>query len=191
VLIATGLLMGALTTVGTGYGYAALWVTIMGAGLGFALPGAMNAALGALSAERSGVGSALIMALRQVGGTFGVAVLGSILSGAYRSGLHAAVAPAALSATVRDSVAEGVAVAHQIGSAALFAMVRGAFVHGMDVMLAVCGGIAVAGIVLTLVFLPRRSAPVEATDMPAAGSGPVAAMGGQGAESVQPAASGR
>jgi len=196
VLIAAGLLMGALTSVGSGYGYAALWVTIMGAGLGFALPGAMNAALGALSAERSGVGSALIMALRQVGGTFGVAILGSILSGAYRSGLRDAVVPAALSATVRDSVAEGVAVAHQIGSAALFAMVRGAFVHGMDVMLAVCGGIAVAGIVLTLVFLPRRSEPVEAADSPdavarASGSGGVARTGGQGAESAQPAASGK
>ena len=191
VLIAAGLLMGALTTVGSGYGYAALWVTIVGAGLGFALPGAMNAALGALSAERSGVGSALIMALRQVGGTFGVAILGSILSTAYRSGLQAAVVPAALSATVRDSVAEGVAVAHQIGSAALFAMVRAAFVHGMDVMLAVCGGIAVVGIVLTLVFLPRRSEPAEASDSPPAGSGAVAAMGGQGAESVQPAAGGK
>jgi len=207
VLIAAGLLMGALTSVGSGYGYAALWVTIMGAGLGFALPGAMNAALGALSAERSGVGSALIMALRQVGGTFGVAILGSILSTAYRSGLHAAVVPAALSATVRDSVAEGVAVAHQIGSAALFATVRGAFVHGMDVMLAVCGGVAVVGIVLTLVFLPRRSEPVEVADRSGgaapspsdaaraqsapARAGAVAATGGQGAESMQPATGGK
>ena len=82
-------------------------------------------------------------------------------------------------------------MAHQIGSAALFAMVRSAFVHGMDIMLAVCGGIAVAGIVLTLVFLPRRSEPVEiaeeardVTDAAAPGlSGAVAASRGQGAES--------
>jgi MFS transporter, DHA2 family, multidrug resistance protein len=198
-LIAVGLLMGALTTVSSGYGYAALWVTIMGAGLGFALPGAMNAALGALSAERSGVGSGLIMAMRQVGGTFGVAILGSVLSSAYRSGLHAAVVPAALAATVRDSVSEGVAVAHQIGSATLFALVRSAFVHGMDVMLAVCGGIALAGIVLTLAFLPRRSEPVEVAeeapdvaDAAAPGqSGAVAVSGGQGAESARPSLGGR
>jgi DHA2 family multidrug resistance protein-like MFS transporter len=216
VLIAAGLLMGALTTVSSGYGYAALWVTVMGAGLGFALPGAMNAALGALSAERSGVGSALIMAMRQVGGTFGVAILGSILSSAYRSGLHAAVVPAGLAATVRDSVSEGVAVAHQIGSAALFGLVRSAFVHGMDIMLAVCGGIAVAGIVLTLVFLPRRSTPVEAPEAataaaPGSASAPtsaetprsgapspatsepghVAGTGGQGAQSARPSVGGR
>ena len=40
--------MGALTTVSSGYGFAALWVILVGAGLGFALPAAMNAALGAL-----------------------------------------------------------------------------------------------------------------------------------------------
>ena len=200
-LIAAGLFMGSLTRVGSGYGFSAVWVTVVGAGLGFALPGAMSAALGALSAEHSGVGSAVIMALRQVGGTFGVAVLGSILSSAYRSGLHAAVVPAALGAVVRDSVAEGVAVAHEIGSAALFAMVRTAFVHAMDVMLAVCAAIAVAGVLLALVFLPRRSEAAE----PAAASavtppepsatppGPavVAATGVEGAESVQPAAGGR
>jgi len=197
VLLSAGLLMGALTTVGSGYGYAALWVTVMGAGLGFALPGAMDAALGALSAERSGVGSALIMALRQVGGTFGVAILGSILSTAYRSGLDGIALPARLGAVVRDSVSEGVAVAHEIHSAALFATVRAAFVHGMDVMLAVCCGVAIAGIVLAVVFLPRRRAAVEPADTVAppepAGAGPggVAATGGEGRESVQPATGGR
>ena len=200
VLLAVGLFMGALTTVGSGYGYAALWVVVMGAGLGFALPAAMNAAMGALSAERSGVGSGLIMALRQVGGTFGVAILGSILSSAYRSGLHTAVVPAGLVATVRGGVAEGVAVAHKLGSIVLFEAVRTAFVHAMDVMLAVCAGIAVAGIVLALAFLPRRSEPIEAPELSApgepAGSAPdgpagVAASGGEGAESGRPCGSGR
>jgi hypothetical protein len=160
----------------------------------------MNAAMGALSAERSGVGSGLIMALRQVGGTFGVAILGSILSSAYRSGLHTAVVPAGLVATVRGGVAEGVAVAHKLGSIVLFEAVRTAFVHAMDVMLAVCAGIAVAGIVLALAFLPRRSEPIEAPELSApgepAGSAPdgpagVAASGGEGAESGRPCGSGR
>jgi EmrB/QacA subfamily drug resistance transporter len=200
VLISLGLLLGALTRVDSGYGFAALWVTIVGAGLGFALPGAMSAALGALSGEHSGVGSAVIMALRQVGGTFGVAILGSVLSSAYRSGLHAAAVPAALAPVVRDSVSEGVAVAHKLGSAALFEVVRAAFVHAMDVMLAVCGGIAVVGIALAVVFLPRRSeamaspessAALEPCSSVPAGQGAVAGAGGEGAESVQPAAGGR
>jgi uncharacterized membrane protein (DUF485 family) len=36
--------------------------------------------------------------------------------------------------------------------------VRSAFVDGMDVALAVSAGIAVAGLILTLVFLPRANA---------------------------------
>jgi hypothetical protein len=44
------------------------------------MPAAMSAAIGAISAERSGSGSALISAMRQVGATIGVAVLGTVLS---------------------------------------------------------------------------------------------------------------
>jgi hypothetical protein len=57
-----------------------------------------------------------------------------------------------------------VAVAHQLGFGALLDSVRRAFVHGMDVMLLVCGGLAVAGMVLALVFLPRRSKSLEAAE---------------------------
>ena len=69
----------------TGYGFAAAWMATLGAGLGFALPAAMDAALGALAPERSGVGSAVLMAMRQVGGTIGVAVLGTVLAASYRT----------------------------------------------------------------------------------------------------------
>jgi MFS transporter, DHA2 family, multidrug resistance protein len=65
-LLAGGLMTGAATGVGSTYGFAAAWMTVLGAGLGFALPAAMDVAIGALSPERSGVGSALLMALRQV-----------------------------------------------------------------------------------------------------------------------------
>ncbi|MGH2344056.1 MAG: MFS transporter, partial [Chloroflexota bacterium] len=71
-LLVIGLTAGATTGVSTGYGFAAGWIAVIGAGLGFALPTTMNAALGTLTADRSGVGSALISAMRQVGGTIGV-----------------------------------------------------------------------------------------------------------------------
>jgi DHA2 family multidrug resistance protein-like MFS transporter len=186
-LIAAGLLIGAFTRVGSGYGFAAVWVTVVGAGLGFALPGAMNAAIGALSAEASGVGSGLIMALRGVGGTFGVAILGSVLSAAYRSHLQLVALPDVAAKAVRDSVAAGAAVAHSLGSASLLAMVRAAFVHGMDVMLAVCGGLALAGAVLALVFLPRRcgTAPAPApVREPLASIAAAGAAGGESAHDV-------
>ena len=52
----------------------------------------------------------------------------------------------------------GVAVARRLGSAPLLDSVQAAFVHGMDGMLWVCAAIAVAGMVLALVFLPGRAA---------------------------------
>ena len=50
----------------------------------------------------------------------------------------------------------GVAVAHALGSAALLAGAV-AFVQGLDAMLWVCGGIALASAILALLFLPRRA----------------------------------
>ena len=173
VLLAAGLIAGATTGVATGYSFAAGWITVIGLGLGFTLPTAMDAALGALTAERSGVGSGLIMALRQVGGTIGVAVLGTVLNSRYRSGLDVTGLPAPVAHTVRGSVSAGVAVAHRLHSALLLDSVRTAFLSGMDAMLGVCGGIALLGIVLTLSFLPRGSAA-------AAKAGPEAAQPKQG-----------
>jgi hypothetical protein len=73
--------------------------------------------------------------------------------------------PVAASRAVRDNVASGVVVAQQVGSAGLATMVRAAFVHGMDVLLATSGGIAVVAAVLALAFLPNRDrTPPAATD---------------------------
>jgi MFS transporter, DHA2 family, multidrug resistance protein len=165
-VMAAALAVGAFTTVSSGTGFAAAWFAVAGLGLGFAMPAALNAALGALSAERSGTGSALITALRQVGATIGVAVLGTVLNSVYRSHLHL-TGPAAVSAAVRSGVGPGIAAAHRLASAPLLGSVRVAFVHGMDVMLWACGGIALASALLALAFLPRVAHPD--------GSGPVAA----------------
>ncbi len=164
---ATGLGMGAFTGTGSGSGFAATWLAIAGFGTGVVLPAAINAALSQLSAERSGVGSALVQAVRQIGGTFGVAVLGSVLNSAYRGRLHLEGLPAPAAGAVRDGVTGGVAVAHRLGSAPLLEMVRVAFVHGMDVLLAVSAVLAAAGAVLALLFLPGTTrAPTAAPPTP-------------------------
>jgi EmrB/QacA subfamily drug resistance transporter len=173
-VMAAALAVGAGTTVTSGTGFGATWFAITGLGLGIAMPTALNAALGALSPERSGSGSALITALRQVGAAIGVAVLGTVLNSVYRGGIRVTGLPAAAAAAARSSVAGGVAVAHAAGSAPLLHAVGVAYVHGMDVMLWVCTAIALASAVLGLVFLPG-SAPA-ATGKGAAGTG-AAGMG--------------
>jgi DHA2 family multidrug resistance protein-like MFS transporter len=158
VVIATGLALiaaasfaGARTGADTGYGYLAAWITVSGLGLGLTMPPAMDAAMGALDRSRGGVGNALLQAMRQVGGAIGVAVLGTVLNGAYRD----RVAGSGLPATARQSVSAGVATAADPGQLHL---VRVAFAHGMDVSLLVAGSVALAGAALALVLMPARPA---------------------------------
>ncbi|WP_223068631.1 DHA2 family efflux MFS transporter permease subunit [Paenibacillus caui] len=154
-LMAAGLFLGGFTEASGSYGYAAVWIAIIGTGLGFALPSAMDAALGVLAVERNGVGSALIMALRQVGGTIGVALLGSLLNSVYHRQLDVGGLPPQAAEAVRDNVATGVQVARQMNNAPLLESVRSAFTNGLDVMLWACAGIAAFGVIATLLFLPR------------------------------------
>jgi MFS transporter, DHA2 family, multidrug resistance protein len=156
VLMAAGLFMGAATDAGTGYGYAASWIAVCGLGTGFALPSSVDMALGTLSTDRSGIGSAVIQTVRQVGGTIGVAILGTVLSNSYRGHLTLDGLPGKVAGPVRDSVTAGVYVAKRLHSVPLLHSVRDSFVHGMDVMLVVCGGIAAVGAVLAVLFLPRH-----------------------------------
>ncbi len=164
--MAAGMALGAFTTLSSSTGYTLGWVALAGLGLGLVMPSAMSVALGALSAERSGAGSALLTAMRQVGSTVGVAILGTVISNSYRSGVAHDVAslPARAAASVHSGVGAGAAVARQLGSATLLDDVRSAFVHGMDLMLWTCGGIAVACAILALLFLPRRTETAESAD---------------------------
>ena len=71
-------------------------------------------ALGALSLsglpeDRAGVGSAVMQAVQKAGAPLAAAILGSVLSAAYRSRLHLAGLPAAAAGAVRGSVFAGLA----------------------------------------------------------------------------------
>jgi EmrB/QacA subfamily drug resistance transporter len=158
VLLATGLITGASTGVNSATWFAAIWMAIVGAGMGLALATTASAALAELTEEQGGVGSAVLQAVNKTGGPFGAAILGSVLLTAYRSSVDLSGLPAPAAVAVRSGVFGGVAVARQIGSAALLSSVRTSFVHGMDLALVVSAAIAVAGLILAAIFLPRQTA---------------------------------
>jgi EmrB/QacA subfamily drug resistance transporter len=160
-IMAAGLATGATTTVGSGTWFGSGWLAGTGLGLGLALPAALGAALGTLSPERSGSGAALLSALRQVGATLGVAILGTVLSSVYTAKLALPDGlPAGVAGAARDGVAGGAAAAGSLGSGplsrSLLAAVRTAYTQGLDVMLWACCGIAVLSALAALAFLPRR-----------------------------------
>ena len=77
--------LGLLSTVelGTGYGLVAASMAIMGVGMGAAMAPSTESIMSTLPAAHAGVGSAMNDTTRMVGGSLGVAVLGSLLSSGY------------------------------------------------------------------------------------------------------------
>jgi MFS transporter, DHA2 family, multidrug resistance protein len=161
-LMAAGFLVGAATGTGSGFAFVAAWTALIGAGLGISLATTSSAALAQLSSDRAGVGSAVMQTVQKVGAPLGAAVLGSVLNAGYRDRLPVDGLPPSAAGAARDSVFAAVRVADQLGSARLREAARGAFVHGMDVMLVTCGGVAAAAVVLALLFLPGRTSSPDA-----------------------------
>jgi Na+/melibiose symporter-like transporter len=166
-ILALALLVGATTGVDSSAGFVAVWMAAVGLGMGLALATCASAALAELTEERSGVGSAVMQAFQKVGGPFGAAILGSVLSSGYRAQLDLAGLPPAVAAAARASIFGGLAVAHRIHSPALLDSARMGFVNGLDSALVLSAGIAAVGILLTLAFLPgRQSARAAAATKP-------------------------
>jgi AcrR family transcriptional regulator len=162
-LLAAGAVGGATTGTASTATFVAIWMAVLGAGTGLTLTAATAAALSRLPAERSGTGSAVVQAFQKSAGPLGTAVTGSVLAAGYRARLDLHGVPAAASAIARQSVYGGAAVASRLGSSSLAHAARSAFAEGMDAAFLASAGVAGAGAVLTLAFLPRRTTMTDAS----------------------------
>ena len=133
--------------------------------LGIAATGAPLTTLmmAAVPPARAGMGSAMNNASRELGGAFGVAVLGSVLTTRYGSGVAAAIEglPGSSRATADSSLAGAIEVAKDLPAdtgAALVDTARNAFVDGFAQAGLASAGLAVAVAVAALVLLPREVA---------------------------------
>ncbi|GGJ09012.1 MFS transporter [Streptomyces brasiliensis] len=167
VVLAFAALLGSRTTVDSGYGFTALWLSIAGVGFGFSVVPAMDGALAALPRDRAGSGSGLLMTLRQVGAAIGIALLGSLLAGVFRDRLDVTGLPTRAADTAGDSVVAAHLIGDKLGSAHLVASANSAYVHGMGVTLLVCGVTALVAALLAAAFLPSG-----APERPADGDAP-------------------
>ncbi len=163
-VLASGLAIGARTTADSGTAFLATWTALTGAGLGLSMATAASSALCELSAEQGGVGSAVMQALQKTGGPLGAAIMGSVLSSAYRHRLVLDGLPKPAAAQVEKSVFAGVSIAGRLRSPELLGSVRVSFAHGMDIALLASSVIALLGFVLALAFLPSVR-PVRSRSM--------------------------
>jgi len=172
-VLAVGMGTGGTMGVQSGDAFIATWTFTVGIGAGICLATAASAALVELSADRSGVGSAVMQTVQKLGPAFGATILGSVLNSTYQAHLNLSGLSAPAAEAVRKSVFGGIAVAHQIGSPALLDSVRNAFVAGMDGGLWLSATIAVAGAVLALAVFPLRAKPRAESPLPKAKNGAV------------------
>ncbi len=172
-LVTAGLLSMSFVEPMTSYAYVGFALGITGIGMGLTLPQATNGVLSCVPRERSGMGSAVNDAVSELGGSFGVAILGGILAFFYRSRIDetlsaapdaAAAIPEQVLATVRESLAAASVLIEQLpGALAAPAreIVAAAFVTGMGWALVTGAAITLLGAILAWLFFPQRMERVE------------------------------
>lgn len=135
---------------------------LMGAAMAHIMTPISVVIMQALPREKAGSASALSNTFRQVGGALGIAVLGSVLSTAYRNDIEGRLTalPAGVRHTAGESIEATLGVADRLGprGEALIGPAHDAFLHAMHITALWGAGIAVLGAVVVALFLPGRPA---------------------------------
>ncbi|MFF1320309.1 MULTISPECIES: MFS transporter [Streptomyces] len=138
---------------------------LMGAAMAHIMTPISVVIMQALPREKAGSASALSNTFRQVGGALGIAVLGSVLSTAYRNGIEDRLGalPAGVRHTAGESIEATLGVADRLGprGEALIGPAHDAFLHAMHITALWGAGIAVLGAVVVALFLPGRPAAAQ------------------------------
>ncbi len=170
----------------TGYGTLAAQMVVLGTGMGLTSAPATEAIMGVVPKAKAGVGSAVNDANRLLGGTLGVAVIGSIYASLYASRLTSTLPPglpAGVAHSAHASVGAALTAASQMANSGHPALARAtsdaansAFFHGFHAANYVCAGVAVGGMLLAVAFLPAHpAAPSDDTqELPGHGSPAIA-----------------
>jgi DHA2 family multidrug resistance protein-like MFS transporter len=131
-----------------------------GAGMAHIMTPVTVAVMQTLPRERAGSGSAVNNTFRQVSGALGVAVLGSLLSTRYRSGIdeHLEGLPSGAREAAGESIEATLAVAEKLGPAgrALIGPANEAFLDAMHLTALSSAAVALIGAVVVALFLPGR-----------------------------------
>ena len=170
-LVAVGLLSMSFLSVASPYPFIGMSLGLMGIGLGLTLPQATNGVLSTVPRERSGMGSAVNDSIGELGGSFGVAVLGALLSITYRGSIEKAISgagdairevPAPALDAIRESLASAsLAIARLPQDVVVPAQQAAgeAFVTGMGWALLAGAVVTLSGAALAWRWFPDSVAP--------------------------------
>jgi EmrB/QacA subfamily drug resistance transporter len=146
----------------TPYIQIAAQMLLLGGGLGLTTAPATEAIMGSLPPDKAGVGSAVNDTTRELGGTLGVAIVGSVFASVYSGRVGSALAafPKNVRSTMEHSMAAAYKVIEQLPAgraAGARDAVNHAFLDGMQVGSLVCAAIALTAAVVVAGLLPARA----------------------------------
>jgi predicted MFS family arabinose efflux permease len=174
-IFAAGLAWASTADAATPYLQLAAQMVLLGGGLGLTVAPATEAIMGSLSANKAGIGSAVNDTTRELGGTLGVAIVGSVFASIYSGRVGSAAALTALPENVQSTMERSTAAAYKVigqlpaGQAAdVRDAVNHAFLGGMQIGSLVCAAIALAAAVVVAALLPARARQLvpNPTDQP-------------------------
>jgi len=158
-VFAAGLAWASTADAATPYNELAMQMVLLGGGLGLTVSPATEAIMGSLSVDKAGVGSAVNDTTRELGGTLGVAIAGSIFASVYSGHLGATALPGLPAEAMRHSMALAHRVIEQLPAQQathVHSVVERAFLDGMQVSSLVCAGIALGAAIIVGWLLPSR-----------------------------------
>ena len=173
ILMAAGFAWATRDTLDTTYGVVVQQMGVLGIGLGMVNAVATEVIMASLPINRVGTGSSVNDTLREVGGTLGVAGMGSAFNALYRSRIAEALAsaplPEAAKSLVRSSVGAAMVVITKVEQAAgpaaaqaLRARVQSSFLCGFRVSCWIACAAAALGALLVLLIMPLGTAKYAA-----------------------------
>jgi fucose permease len=170
VIVAGGLEILSQADLDSGYRLVATALFVLGLGMALAMTPATEAIMGALPKEKAGVGSAMNDVLRELGGTLGVAVLGTLLANKYADGVEGSVSglPDPVANATLDSVDTAHVAAAQVGgdtATSLLASADHAFVTAMGSTTDIAAAVALGGALIALLFLPSRGKRADVVEI--------------------------
>lgn len=163
-IFAAGLAWASTGSASTPYVEIAIQMVLLGGGLGLTTAPGTEAIMGSLSADKAGVGSAVNDTTRELGGTLGVAIVGSVFASIYSGRLADAPALQVVPEETRVVMGESMAAAQQViaqlppaAAPAVRNAVETAFLDGQWIGSLVAAAIALGAAVVVAVLLPARA----------------------------------
>ncbi len=171
VTVGTAILLQSRITVHSGYGLLLPGFILMGAGMGLVMSPMSTAAMNAVDRTKAGAASGVLSMSRMIGSTFGVAIMGALVTTIGRSKLDTLLphVPSATRSAIANSLGSGGSTAGHVTPQITHA-VHQAFVSALSTGLLVGAVVTFLGAVAAWLLIDRTAA---AGSVPAQSTAPV------------------